>query len=953
MTSRPPLVLVDGSSYLYRAFHALPPLTTRTGQPTGAIKGVVNMLRSLLKQVHPSHVAVVFDAPGKTFRDDIYPEYKAHRPPMPDDMRRQIEPLHALVRALGLPLICTPGVEADDVIGTLARQAAKAGWPVLVSTGDKDLAQLVTHEVTLVNTMTNLVMDEAGVVTKFGVRADQIVDYLMLVGDSSDGIPGVPGVGPKTAVKWLTEYDTLANIEAHASDIKGKVGENFRAHMPMLEMTRSLVTINDAVPLEVAPDDLALGACDTEALRHWYNELEFRAWLADLAQMPAGSAASGAASWSKAPVVLKTVDAPVAPVADGSSADFSLTMSQPAPAVIATATDAAEAVVAPEAGPTAVTETQVVLTAPALAELVSALREAGRFAFDTETTGLDYLHARLVGMSFAVREGHAWYVPVGHSYEGAPEQLALDAVLKALGPLIEDAGLGKIMQHAKYDMHILANHGITLRGVTCDTMLASYVLDATATRHNLGDLTQHYLGLGSISFEQIAGKGAKQLTFDQISLEVAAPYAGEDADLTLRLAKHLEAELAKVPALDRLFRELELPVQVVLQQMERHGALIDPDRLKVQSLSLASRLHWLEQQAYEIAGETFNLDSPKQLGQILFEKLGIPAPKKTATGQYSTAEAVLEQLDHDLPRVLLEYRGLSKLKSTYTDRLPEMINPDTGRVHTSYHQAVTTTGRLSSSDPNLQNIPIRSEEGRRIRQAFIAPKGYVLLAADYSQIELRIMAHLSGDEGLLRAFRNGEDVHRATAGEVLGIAASEVSNDQRRAAKAVNFGLIYGMSAFGLAKQLNISRGEAGDYIARYFSRYPGVQDYMERTREQAAEQGYVETLFGRRLMLREILSSKQVVRQASERAAINAPMQGTAADIVKRAMLRVQKALTEEKLAATLVLQVHDELVLEVRADQVDAVTALLKREMPAAGELMVPLDVEVGVGSNWDEAH
>lgn len=928
MSARAPLVLVDGSSYLYRAYHALPPLMTRTGQPTGAIKGVVNMLRSLLKQVHPSHVAVIFDAPGKTFRDDIFPEYKAHRPPMPDDMRAQIAPLHALVKALGLPLICEPGVEADDVIGTLAQQGAAAGWPVLVSTGDKDIAQLVNSQITLVNTMTSVVMDEAGVFNKFGVRPDQIIDYLMLVGDSSDGIPGIPGVGPKTAVKWLTEFDTLAQLEARAGEIKGKVGENFRANIGLLEMTRKLVTIKCDVALTVTPDQLALSAPDTAALRELYEALEFRSWASELAASPMGTAAPGASSWSQR---------------DAGAPSFTLTSS-------------ASAAVEPEttaALPMAETTTVVVSTEAQLAELIAALSAVESFAFDTETTSLDYMQAQIVGLSFAIKPGHAWYVPVAHSYADAPAQLSREHVLQALKPLLEAAKPGKLMQHAKYDMHVLANHGIDLQGVVFDTMLASYVLDATATRHNLGDLAKHYLGRDSISFEAIAGKGVKQVSFDQITIEQAAPYAGEDADLTLQLASLLAAELAKVPALDTLLRELELPTQRVLQQMERFGTRIDPAPLKLQSLTLASRLHWLEQQAYEIAGETFNLGSPKQLGLILFEKLGIPGGKKTATGQYSTAEDVLEQLDHDLPRLLLEHRSLSKLKSTYTDKLPEMIQPSTGRVHTSYHQAVASTGRLSSSDPNLQNIPIRTEEGRRIRQAFVASPGYVLMAADYSQIELRIMAHLSGDEGLLRAFRDGIDVHRATAAEVLGIAVEDVTHEQRRAAKAVNFGLIYGMSAFGLAKQLNISRADAQDYIGRYFARYPGVHDYMERTREQAAKHGYVETLYGRRLMLKDINSSKAVMRQAAERAAINAPMQGTAADIVKRAMLRVQAALATEGCDAKLIMQVHDELVLEVREAQVDKVTALLHREMPAAGDLAVPLEVQIGVGNNWDEAH
>ncbi|MEL0027166.1 MAG: DNA polymerase I, partial [Perlucidibaca sp.] len=714
---------------------------------------------------------------------------------------------------------------------------------------------------------------------------------------------------------------------------KGKAGENFRAHIPQLEMTRQLVTIKCDVALPLSPGQLAVGAGDVEALRQLYAELEFRSWLNELAQAPVGTSPQDAVSWSQAPA---------APA-------FSL--SQPQGPVAGDSVPSGQARAAGAPADDTVTET--VFSPAQLAALVTALQAADIFAMDTETTSLDYLRARLVGLSFATRAGHAWYVPVAHAYEGAPAQLPLEDVLSALRPLLEDEGKAKILQHAKYDMHVFANHGIRLAGVRFDTMLASYVLDATATRHNLGDLAQHYLGRDSISFESIAGKGVKQLTFDQISIEQAAPYAGEDADLTWRLADLFSAELAKAPALDSLLRELELPVQRVLQGMERHGTLIDPERLKLQSLTLASRLHWLEQRAYEIAGESFNLSSPRQLGAILFDKLGIPGGKKTATGQYSTAEEVLEQLDHELPRVLLEHRGLAKLKSTYTDKLPEMIHPETGRIHTSYHQAVAATGRLSSTDPNLQNIPIRTEEGRRIRQAFIAPPGHVLLAADYSQIELRIMAHLSGDEGLLRAFRNGEDVHRATAAEVLGIAPAEVTADQRRAAKAVNFGLIYGMSAFGLAKQLNISRGEAQDYIGRYFTRYPGVQEYMERTRQQAAEQGYVETLFGRRLMLRDIRAAKPVLRQAAERAAINAPMQGTAADIVKRAMLLVDAALRREGLKAAMIMQVHDELVLEVPKAEVATVTALLRRDMPAAAALAVPLEVEVGVGDNWDEAH
>jgi DNA polymerase-1 len=885
------------------------------------------MLKSLLKQVGASHVVVVFDAPGKTFRDDIYPEYKAHRPPMPDDMRTQIAPLHTLVKALGLPLLCTQGVEADDVIGTLAHIAAKAGWPVLVSTGDKDLAQLVNKDITLVNTMTNVVLDEAGVLSKFGVRPDQIIDYLMLVGDSSDGIPGVPGVGPKTAVKWLATYDTLANIEAHADEVKGKVGENFRAFIPQLGMTRELVTIKCDVEIAENLEDFALKASDEAQLLALFDELEFRSWANELRAEGHVPNSRGAAKW----------------------ATEYIGASLKSPSTTAPEQDARY----PAPRSEAKTLTEIIYTSEQLTELVAKLTAAKRFAIDTETTSLNYIEATLVGLSVAITPGQAWYVPVGHDISGDPAQLPKHDVLTAFKPLLESEQIAKILQHAKYDMHIFANEGIVLRGISCDTMLASYLLDATATRHNLEDLGEYYLGRRGISFSEIAGKGSKAVTFDRIAIEQAGPYAGEDADYTLQLANLLEAELAKTPVLHKLLVELELPVQRVLQGMEYHGTLIDPEVLRLQTLSLTSRLHWLEAQVYELAGEEFNLSSPKQLGVILFEKLGIAGAKKTASGQYSTAEDVLEQLDHPLPKLLLEHRSLAKLRSTYTDKLPDMVQRKTGRVHTSYHQAVAATGRLSSSDPNLQNIPIRTEEGRRIRQAFVAPMGCVIMAADYSQIELRIMAHLSHDAGLLKAFREGLDVHKATAAEVLGIEPDDVTNDQRRAAKAVNFGLIYGMSAFGLAKQLDISRSEAADYISRYFARYPGVQDYMERTRTQAHEQGYVETLFGRRLMLRDINSPKPMLRQAAERAAINAPMQGTAADIIKRAMLRVQSALEREGLKAVMVMQVHDELVLEVPQAEVARVTALLKVEMAAAAELAVPLDVEVGVGNNWDEAH
>ncbi|MES2917968.1 MAG: DNA polymerase I [Pseudomonadota bacterium] len=892
-----PLILVDGSSYLYRAFHALPPLATRDGRPTGAIKGVVNMLQKLIKTYAPTHVAVVFDASGPTFRDDIFPEYKAQRPPMPDDLRGQVEPLHALIRAMGLPLLCEQGVEADDVIGTLARQAAAAGVDVLISTGDKDIAQLVDGHVTLINTMTDTVLDREGVIAKFGVPPECIIDYLALVGDSVDNIPGVPGVGPKTAAKWLQEYGSLDALIENAASIKGKAGENFRASQDVLAMARVLATIKCDVPLTVTYNDLHPGPPDHEALLRFTEDLEFRTWHYELqAQSPAGEA--------------------VAPVAIESTY-------------------------------------HTVFTEAEFAALLERLENATVFTVDTETDSLDYMRARIVGLSFAFAAGEAWYIPVAHDYLGAPDQLPRDEVLARLKPVLENPAIGKIGQHLKYDIHVLANHGIYLQGFVFDTMLASYVVDATATRHNMDDMAALYLGVKTTTFEEVAGKGVKQLTFNQVEVDRAAHYAAEDADITQRLHDVLAPMLAREPKLESLFRDIEMPLAPILQKMERQGALIDCAQLAVQSRDLGERMRVLELQVYELAGQEFNLGSPKQLGHILYEKLGIPAPKKTASGQYSTAEDVLEQLDHPLPRLLLEHRSLSKLKSTYTDKLPELLNAQTKRVHTSYHQAVTATGRLSSSDPNLQNIPIRTEAGRRIRQAFIAPPGYVLMAADYSQIELRIMAHLSGDEGLLNAFRLGEDVHRATAAEVFGVPLGEVSTEQRRNAKAINFGLIYGMSAFGLAKQLGIGRGEAAGYVELYFARYPGVKRYMESTREQAAQQGWVETLFGRRLMVRDINSKNPSLRAAAERAAINAPMQGTAADIIKRAMIGVEAALAPLGDAARLVLQVHDELVLEVREERVDEIRALLQEKMGAAASLLVPLVVDVGVGLNWDEAH
>jgi DNA polymerase-1 len=926
-----PLVLVDGSSYLYRAFHALPPLHTSAGLPTGAVKGVLNMLLSLRRQYPDSPFAVVFDAKGPTFRDELFEHYKSHRPPMPDDLRVQIEPLHACVRALGLPLLCIEGVEADDVIGTLARSSAAADRPVLISTGDKDMAQLVDGHVTLVNTMTNppTYMDRDGVAAKFGIGPELIIDYLALMGDKVDNIPGVPGVGEKTALGLLQGLggglDVIyANLEQVAAlPLRGakSLPAKLEEHREMAYLSYRLATIKTDVALHIGLDDLHPTAPDREALIPLYRELEFKSWLDELLReaRAAGAAATG----------------------------------EPTPA--ATTSDAAAAA-AVEAPAVPATRYETVLEPAQFDAWLAKLRAAELFAFDTETTGLDAQQAELVGVSFAVSPYEAAYVPLAHSYMGVPEQLDRTAVLAALKPLLEDPAKAKVGQHAKYDMNILARYGIEVRGVAFDTMLESYVLDSTATRHDMDSLALKYLGQSTIHFEDIAGKGAKQLTFDQIALEQAGPYAAEDADVTLRLHHTLWDKLQAVPTLAKVLTEIEMPLVPVLARIERHGALVDARRLGEQSVELGEKMQQLQRQAYELAGEEFNLASPKQLGAILYDKLGLPVLSKTAKGQASTAESVLAELAEQgfaLPQVLIDYRSVSKLKSTYTDKLPEQINPRTGRIHTSYHQAVTATGRLSSSDPNLQNIPIRTAEGRRIRQAFVAAPGYRLVAADYSQIELRIMAHLAQDAGLLDAFRHGRDVHRATAAEVFGVELEQVSAEQRRRAKAINFGLIYGMSAFGLAKQIGVERKEAQAYIERYFARYPGVLAYMERTRAQAAEQGFVETLFGRRLYLPEIHSKNGAMRKAAERTAINAPMQGTAADIIKRAMVAVDAWLQESGLDARMILQVHDELVLEVREEQVEALKAGLLPLMSGAAQLDVPLLVEAGVGGNWDEAH
>jgi len=911
--SQTPLVLVDGSSYLYRAFHALPPLTTSTGMPTGAVKGVLNMLLALRRQYPDSPFAVVFDAKGPTFRDELFEHYKSHRPPMPDDLRVQIEPLHASVRALGLPLLCVEGVEADDVIGTLARQCAALGRDVVISTGDKDMAQLVCPHVSLVNTMTGSSLDVAGVKEKFGVGPELIIDFLALMGDKVDNIPGVPGVGEKTACGLLNGIaGGLQGVYGHLEQVAGlsirgakSLAAKLEEHKEAAFLSYELATIKTDVPLNIEVDALHPGEADREALIELYRQLEFRSWLDEL-----------------------------------------LREARQSGEVVATA----EAVAIPES------RYETVLDEARFAAWLEKLEQAELIAFDTETTSLDAQQAELVGLSFAVVPHEAAYIPVAHSYMGVPEQLDRERVLAALKPILEDAARAKVGQHAKYDMNVLAHYGIEVRGVAYDTMLESYVLDSTATRHDMDSLALKYLGHGTIRFEDIAGKGAKQLTFDQIALEQAGPYAAEDADVTLRLHQCLWPKLEEVPGLTRVLTEIEMPLVPVLARIERNGALVDAKLLGEQSVELGEKMQQLERQAFELAGEEFNLASPKQLGAILYDKLGLPIRSKTAKGQASTAESVLAELaeeGYELPQVLMDYRSVSKLKSTYTDKLPQQINPRTGRIHTSYHQAVTATGRLSSSDPNLQNIPIRTAEGRRIRQAFVAAPGYKLLAADYSQIELRIMAHLAQDEGLLHAFRNDLDVHRATAAEVFGLAPEEVSGEQRRRAKAINFGLIYGMSAFGLAKQIGVERKEAQAYIDRYFARYPGVLAYMERTREQAAEQGYVETLFGRRLYLPEIRSKNGAMRKAAERTAINAPMQGTAADIMKRAMVAVDAWLQESGADARVILQVHDELVLEVREDQIERVREAVCPLMSTAAELAVPLVVEAGVGANWDEAH
>jgi DNA polymerase-1 len=892
------LVLIDGSSYLYRAYHALPKLSNSAGEPTGALHGVLNMINKLVREQQAGHIAVVFDAPGKTFRDEMYAEYKANRPPMPDDLREQVEPLIDAVRAMGLPLLRVEGVEADDVIGTLCRRCADEGMNVLVSTGDKDMAQLVNDKVTLVNTMTGQVLDRDGVKKKFDVFPEQIVDYLALVGDSSDNIPGVPRVGAKTAAKWLNQYPTADDIIASAGDIGGKVGESLRENIEQLKLSRELATIRQDLDLSADYDDLTPGDPDDAALREIYGRFELRQLLRQLDD---------------------DEDDPQA--------------------------DQVEA-----AG-----EYETILEWADFDRWHKAIKGAKLVAFDTETTSLAYMEAELVGISLSIEAGKAAYIPVAHDYPGAPEQLPRDKVLEKLRPWLEDGAKKKVGHHLKYDAHILARYGIGLAGMAFDSMLESYVLNSVATRHDMDSTARYYLGRETIHYEDVAGKGAKQLTFNQIDLETAAPYAAEDADITLQLHEKLWSELGKTETLKKVYTEIEQPLVPVLLAMEESGVLIDRQMLADQSHELTSRMAELEKQAHELAGGPFNLGSPKQLQQILFEQQELPVIRKTPKGQPSTAEDVLAELanDYELPRVIIDYRGVSKLKSTYTDKLPLQISETTGRVHTSYHQAVAATGRLSSTDPNLQNIPIRTPEGRRIRQAFVAPRGQVLLAADYSQIELRIMAHLSGDEGLQSAFAAEQDIHRATAAEVFETEFDDVTDDQRRSAKAVNFGLMYGMSAFGLAKQLNVPRGEAQEYIDLYFERYPGVKAFMDDIREKARKQGYVETVFGRRLYLPEINARNQQRRQYAERTAINAPMQGTAADIIKRAMITVQDWLLSSKPGARMIMQVHDELVFEVEKAAVDKVRDKVVALMEGAAELDVALKVDAGVGRNWDEAH
>ena len=925
-----PLVLVDGSSYLYRAFHAFPPLTNSAGEPTGAMYGVLNMLKSLISQVQPSHIAVVFDAKGKTFRDEMFEQYKSHRPPMPDDLRKQIQPLHDIIRALGIPLLVIEGVEADDVIGTLAVAASKANQKVLISTGDKDMAQLVDNNIMLINTMNNTLLDREAVIEKYGIPPELIIDYLALMGDSADNIPGVAGVGEKTALGLLQGIGSMAEIYANLDKvaelpIRGakKLGDKLLAEKEMADLSYRLATIKTDVDLDITPEQLTLGASNNDQLTEYFGRYEFKRWLNE---------------------VMNGADS----ITNNNEQPTKINHYQATPALAQDNSDEALPAIQIDRS-----RYETLLTEADLNRWVEKLKQAKLFALDTETDNLDYMAANLVGISFALENGEAAYLPLQLDYLGAPKTLEKTTALTLLKPVLENPAIQKVGQNFKYDLTIFARNGIDVQGVAFDTMLESYVLNSTG-RHNMDDLAKRYLGHQTITFEEIAGKGKNQLTFNQIPLEKAAEYAAEDADVTMKLQQVLWEKLSKEPTLEKLFKEMELPLLGVLSRMERRGVLIDSDALFLQSNEIANRLSELEEQAYVLAGQPFNLASTKQLQEILFDKLGLPIIQKTPKGAPSTNEEVLEELafSHELPKVLVEHRGLSKLKSTYTDKLPQMVNPQTGRVHTSYHQAVTATGRLSSSDPNLQNIPIRNEEGRRIRQAFIAREGFTVVAADYSQIELRIMAHLSQDQGLINAFTQGKDIHRSTAAEIFGVSLDEVTSEQRRNAKAINFGLIYGMSAFGLSRQLGIGRADAQSYMDLYFKRYPGVQTFMHDIREKAKAQGYVETLFGRRLYLPDINSSNGMRRKAAERVAINAPMQGTAADIIKRAMIQLDQKLQNDPDIA-MIMQVHDELVFEVRSEKVAFYSELIKTHMESAADLVVPLIVDVGQGTNWDEAH
>ncbi|MBL1142254.1 MAG: DNA polymerase I [Proteobacteria bacterium] len=908
------MVLVDGSYYLFRAYHAIRDLTNSKGEPSGAIYGVINMIQKHLTEGGPDYFAVVFDAKGKTFRNDLYKEYKANRPPMPDDLVPQIQPLHDLIRALGIPLIMIDGVEADDVIATLSRQAASKNIKTIVSTGDKDLAQMVTDRIHLINTMSNTYLDPDGVLEKYGVSPEKIIDYLTLMGDTSDNVPGVPKVGPKTAVKWINEYGSLDNIIARAGEIKGKVGDNLREFLPQLPLSRELVTLKYDVELDLSPEDLVISEPDNKSLKKIYSYWNFRTWLSQLDDDTDDNIEDD-----------ELEDAEIEP--------NNTTETE-------TATDP---------------EYETILNHEQLDKWIDKLEKADLVSIDTETTSLDYMRARIVGISFAVTENSAAYIPLQHDYAGVPEQLPLNETLEKLKPIIEDENKKKIGQNLKYDLEVFANHDIKLRGIEHDTMLESYVVNSTSGRHDMDTLAHSYLDIETIHYEDVAGKGAKQIPFNQVSIEEATPYAAEDAEIVLKLHRVLSSSLKKHKTLQQVYKTIEMPLLPVLASIEQNGVIIDSDMLLQQSHELQSRMQEIEMEAHDLAGETFNIGSPKQIQTILYEKMNLPVLSKTPKGQPSTAESVLQELaeEYKLPKLILEHRSVNKLRSTYTEKLPQMINPETGRVHTSYHQAVTATGRLSSSNPNLQNIPIRTPEGRKIRLAFVPPKGYTMVAADYSQIELRIMAHLSGDKSLLDAFDKGLDIHRTTAAEVFATAIDDVTNDQRRAAKAINFGLIYGMSAFGLAKQLGIGRSEAKEYIDLYFNRYPSVKSFMDDTREKAKQDGYVETVYHRRLYLPEINARNAARRQYAERTAINAPMQGTAADIIKLAMINIDNWLHESKFDAKMIMQVHDELVFEVATAKLEGFIKEIDHRMTENGKLKVPLVVDIGHGSNWDEAH